>query len=375
MNSVLNKIKSSYNLKELFTFVDEKIELELFKYNKYLQNKAGLTLENYKSFKNIIIHLEFDEEFVNSLRNEFMEIKNKIDNKNYENEEDKKKLIEDLDNKSKELKRSRFMGLPFFNQYKEFIKIFYDDKQGETTAFYNFLDNKTIPKIKILIDKNANINDCFSMFANCMTLKEIKFIKFNTKDITSMRHMFYLCSHLRNLDLSKFDTSNVTTMFGMFKKCYLLESLKISESFVTSKVEDMQYLFEDCNNITTLDLHYLDTSNIDNLSYMFKQCKKLQKVDISKFNTEKVFELHAMFEGCESLTNVNLSSFKTNNLKSITNMFSDCKNLYDIDLSNFNFEKLEEVENSFTNCPAKIKLRKNSKLANFIPAEKIIYVD
>ena len=270
MESLLNKIKSSYNLKELFTFVDEKKELDLLKYNKYLRNRIDLTLDHYKTFKNIVINLEFDEDYLNSLKNEFMETKNKIENKNYENEEEKKKLNDDLKKNNEELTRIRFMGLPFFNQYKEFIKIFYDDKQGETTAFFNYLDNKNIPKIKILIDKNANIDDCFSMFANCMSLKEIKFVKFNTKDITSMRHMFYLCSHLRNLDLSNFDTSNVTTMFGMFKKCNLLESLKISETFVTSKVKDMQYLFDNCNNITTLDLHYLDTSNIDNFSYMFK---------------------------------------------------------------------------------------------------------
>ena len=381
MNSILNKIKSKDILKELFTFVGEKIELNLLKYNKFLQNRVDLSLKDYESFKNIIIFIKFDVDYVNELRNEYKELKNKIDNKNYENEEQKKKLTGDLNSKEQELKKSRFMGLPFFNQYREFIKIFYitgQDKseEAENSAFYNFLDeSKPIPDIKISIDKNANITDCFSMFANCTTVKEIEFVKFYTKDVTSMRHMFYFCSHLRHLDLTNFDTSNVTTMFGLCKKCHNLETFKISEKFVTSKVTDMQYLFEDCNNIVELDLHYLDTSNIDNFSYMFNQCKKLQKVDISRFNSEKVFELHAMFQGCESLTNVDLSSFKTDNLKSITHMFNDCKNLYDIDLSNFNFDKLDEVENSFTNCPAKIKLKKNSKLANFISADKIIYVD
>jgi len=380
MNSVLNKIKSSYNLKELFSFVGEKIELQLLKYNKFLQKRLDLTLKDYETFKNIIINLKFDVEYVNKLRNEYKELKKKIDNKNYDNEDQKKKLNSELNNKEHELKKNRFMGLPFFNLYKEFIKIYYirdQDKseEAENSAFYNFFEDKPIPDIKICIDKNGNITDCFSMFANCETIKEIEFVKFYTKDVTSMRHMFYLCSHLRHLDLSNFDTSNVTTMFGLCKKCYSLESFKISEKFITSKVDDMQYLFEDCNNLVEVDLHYLDTSNIDNFSYMFNQCKKLQKVDISTFNSEKVFELHAMFQGCESLTNVDLSSFKTDNLKSITNMFCDCKNLYDIDLSNFNFNKLEEVENSFTNCPAKIKLKKNSKLANFISADKIIYVD
>jgi hypothetical protein len=87
----LHNIKSSYNLKELFSFVDEKRKLELVKYNKSLQKKLELTKDDYESFKYINIKLTFDAEYVNELKNQYNELKSKVDNKNFQNEEEKKK--------------------------------------------------------------------------------------------------------------------------------------------------------------------------------------------------------------------------------------------------------------------------------------------
>ena len=45
---MLDNIKSSYILQELFSLVDEEIKLKLLKYTKKLKNKLNITLNNYK---------------------------------------------------------------------------------------------------------------------------------------------------------------------------------------------------------------------------------------------------------------------------------------------------------------------------------------
>ena len=44
----LRDIKSSYLLKKVFSFIDEKYELEMIKYSKYFQNLLSLNIDSYK---------------------------------------------------------------------------------------------------------------------------------------------------------------------------------------------------------------------------------------------------------------------------------------------------------------------------------------
>ena len=45
---MLENIKSSYFIKIIFSYLDEKTKLKLMKYNKCLQNKININLINYK---------------------------------------------------------------------------------------------------------------------------------------------------------------------------------------------------------------------------------------------------------------------------------------------------------------------------------------
>ena len=47
---MLQKTKSEYFIKRLFTFVDEKNKLDIIKYNKNMQNILDISLINYKTF-------------------------------------------------------------------------------------------------------------------------------------------------------------------------------------------------------------------------------------------------------------------------------------------------------------------------------------
>ena len=82
---MLENIKSSFFIKIIFSFLDNKTKLKLMKYNKSLQNKIDISLINYKILsKRYIVNgengkvkesmgynyaLKFEEEYSNGERN------------------------------------------------------------------------------------------------------------------------------------------------------------------------------------------------------------------------------------------------------------------------------------------------------------------
>ena len=69
-----------------------------------------------------------------------------------------------------------------------------------------------------------------------------------------------------------------------------------------SKVENMQEMFEGCENFTGKGLENWDVSNVLNMEYMFRICKKLN-CDLSNWNVSNVKNMYNMFYGCNSLKN------------------------------------------------------------------------
>ena len=81
---MLKKMKSSYFLRIIFSFMDEKHKLKIIKYNKSLQENLNINLINYKIFSRTWIiyeqngkgneidyngHLMFEGEYLNGERN------------------------------------------------------------------------------------------------------------------------------------------------------------------------------------------------------------------------------------------------------------------------------------------------------------------
>ena len=113
--------------------------------------------------------------------------------------------------------------------------------------------------------------------------------------------MFDNCYELSSLDLSKFNTENVTNMKYMFDNCWELSSLDLS-NFNTAKVEDMSYMFSDCRKLSSLDLSNFYTAKVGDMSYMFSYCSTLTTIYGSdEFVTEEVYNSQNMFLRCKNL--------------------------------------------------------------------------
>ena len=172
---MLNQIQSIYFLEKIFAFVPKKIYLKLGYYNKNLQEKLKLSIEEYKKFSyqiEIEIIPDLNALKKDELKNEFININNKKD--------------------------------------KPFFHIYFDEDKKEINR--NYLKKKEkVKKIKVLID--MEVNSLEELFNELQCVKEIKFIKFNRRDFTNYSYMFFNCTNLINLDISKLKTDNVTIKF------------------------------------------------------------------------------------------------------------------------------------------------------------------
>ena len=128
---------------------------------------------------------------------------------------------------------------------------------------------------------NARPKSCFWWFRECLNLTRIE-------------------------GMENLNTEMVTTMEGMFCQCEALTSLDVT-NFNTAKVTDMSFMFSSCTKLSSLNLYNFNTENVTNMLAMFSSCKNLATIYTSeKFVTTKVDNLnYIMFKGDENLKGAN----------------------------------------------------------------------
>ena len=211
-------------------------------------------------------------------------------------------------------------------------------------------------------------------FKNCTALETISNIEnLNTANVTNMTSMFDNCQNLSSLNLSKFNTENVTNMSYMFDNCQNLSSLDLSK-FNTAKVTNMYAMFTHCQNLSSLDLSKFNTANVTNMYAMFTHCQNLSSLDLSKFNTANVTDMSWMFSDCQ-LSSLDLSNFNTEKVREMYNMFSFCQKLSSLNLTNFNTEKVTNMDYMFNGCSDLTTIYASDKfiIAEFNNGYKMFY--
>ena len=200
--------------------------------------------------------------------------------------------------------------------------------------------------------KTYALTSLSGFFYGCETLETISGLEYlNTANVEFMDYMFNGCSALKSLDLTNFNTANVTDMSHMFHGCSALESLDLTK-FNTANVEFMYHMFYGCSALKSLDLTNFNTAKVTDMSSMFYGCSALKSLDLTNFNTAKVTNMSNMFKGCSALTSLGLTNFNTAKVTDMGNMFNGCSALTSLDLTNFNTAKVTYMNNMFEGCSA-----------------------
>ncbi len=204
-------------------------------------------------------------------------------------------------------------------------------------------------ELSLVHSGTIKVENCVGLFKDS-NLQEIVFNNFDTSNVTDMNSMFFDCSELTTLDLSGLNTSNVSDMHSMFTGCSKLKNLNLS-NFDTSNVMNMSYMFHGCLELTSLNLLNFDTSNVSNMQTMFLDCSKLKELNLSNFDTSNVTNMSGMFNGCSSLSGFfNIRSFDTSNVTNMSAMFKNCSSLVYLDLTSFDTSKVDNMSSMFQHC-------------------------
>ena len=206
---------------------------------------------------------------------------------------------------------------------------------SRVTVFDGFFQNCTNLTTLDLGDfDTSSATSMYSMFFGCIRLSGLDVSGFTTAKVTTMASMFGSCQALTSLDLSGFDTGAVKSMDHMFSNCTNLQSLTLGESFVTTNVTKMGYMFYKCYYFTSWDISGFDFSKVTDTSYMFYDCFRMTTMDLSGKSAPVLADANHMFGLCSALTTVKLPS-TTSALKDVSYMFTDCQVLTSLDASAF----------------------------------------
>ena len=128
-NNKLNNLKSDYFIQKFFDYINKRKSLEIIKYNKSIQERMNININNYKEYSEIYSSIEIE---IKPMKNEYG---------------------------------------PFINvdeDEKEYYHIYYNDnKEKEIKSTYLYEDDK-VSKINIIID--YHVTSFSGLFINCVCI-------------------------------------------------------------------------------------------------------------------------------------------------------------------------------------------------------------
>ena len=202
-------------------------------------------------------------------------------------------------------------------------------------------------------------------------LKEVNVTGLVTDKVENVSRMFYNDSALTTIvGLDTWDTSNVTDMSYIFasftnpttdnhkpqglEHTGSLKALDLS-GWKTSNVTNMACMFTGQNHLETLKgLSNWNTSKVTNMAQMFHGLSKLQDGslgDLSKWDTSNVTDMTYMFAVMSLQTDLSfVNGWKTGMVTDMSYMFAKDEKLQKLDLSNWDVSSvgLKETEQNYS---------------------------
>jgi surface protein len=276
------------------------------------------------------------------------------------------------------------------------------DTSNVTTMKKMFYSCRNLKLLDLSSFDTSNVENMREMFNRCENLKELNLSSFEIRENCDTDRMFVDCRRLHTLRLDncnegtirkivesdEFPTGEVWDYEGtrqIFVKAenvvslvapggwefvdavtgevivqeepefyipgyYKGRDIEEATTMVTSKHDDLSGMFQDCENLRTINnISEWDTSNITNMDNMFQRCNSLVSLDLSKWNVSKVESMRDMIQGCNSLVSVNASNWDVSNVANMWGMFADCRSLEDLDLSNWDMTNVSDTTYMFNN--------------------------
>ena len=149
----------------------------------------------------------------------------------------------------------------------------------------------------------------------------------DVSNVTSVASMFRDAQDMFYITLQNLDFSHLTSLALMFYNASQnkLRNFNIVLGITTSnKLENIRYLFHNCNQTTTITgLENINTTNCNNFENAFYQCRALTNLDLSSWETTVSFICNNMFYGCTALAHLDMRKFLFTDATNFGNMFTN----------------------------------------------------
>ena len=159
----------------------------------------------------------------------------------------------------------------------------------------------------------------------------------------SFDNAFVYCENMDVTATDAPDLSMVTSMRQMFYLCISLVGNSSFNTWDTSTITDMYYMFGD-DNLFNQPLGNWDTSNVTDMSYMFDYTGFNQP--LSEWNTANVTTMEHMFHDSENF-NQDLQNWNTANVTNMNEMFHNTA--FNQDIGRWNLSSLTTATGMFLN--------------------------
>ena len=348
--------------------------------NNKINNDKNIKINKERNDNNLIIINSNEKNENNILNNSKEKIEIDVDFENYKiniNQINEKKINSDnykiyenipyieISNRNNYINND----IKEINQIIIKIKVEKNDKENNKFKDIYFLGNNEFENKK---NGELNENNC-KIYVNNEEINfnkyfkpinegeyEIRIILLNR--IKNCSYMFNNCNNIISIDLSSFDSSDVTNMSSMFKDCINLNNL-ILDNLNTNNVTDMSFMFKKCC-FEKIDFPLsFNTKKVKDMKYMFESCKNLFEIEfLDFFETNNVTNMKGMFDKCHNLSKINLTNFNTENVEDMSFMFSECSKLEIIELnpSKFTTKQVIDMNHMFNECSNLKEINLNS---------------
>ena len=128
-----------------------------------------------------------------------------------------------------------------------------------------------------------------------------------------------------NIKIDRWNVSNVENMNSMFEGCENFTGQGL-ENWNVSKVEDMADMFFNCEKFTGQGLKNWNVSGVNDMACMFSYCENFN-CDLSNWDISNVEDMRGMFDQCINFTGKGLENWKPLKCKNMRAMFDDCTSL------------------------------------------------
>ena len=186
-------------------------------------------------------------------------------------------------------------------------------------------------------------------------------------------YMFNQFEELTSIDLSEIDFSEAINMSKMFYGDSKLTTITFPSSVNTKKLNDASYMFESCDSLSSVNLSNFDLSHVTTMAGMFES-SSVTNVRIGNHKSVELTDISSMFSDCFNLSQVDLNGLVTDNVTNMSELFRRCSNLTKVNLDLINTQNVTNFYEMFYECSKLTDLNiSNFKTHNAKNMESMFY--